>query len=244
MSIVTNMNTKSKGSRQKPGRTTAGGPTMPETASRKPTARKPRGSEVQQPKLPSAASCSNATATMKIRDKLLKRARATKLDSDWLLLVAKRKEVRSMLKDAEIKFVQKKIIECQGKPGAMWKIIRNYAPRAATFMSQADRLNVVSQNTTERVASETPEQRAERLGVLSENAATRIQSETPEQQADRLNVVRQNTTERVPSETAGERERRFVSVRTNLEERIENESVPEREERRERRATKKREKGD
>ena len=82
-----------------------------------------------------------------------------------MLLVAKRKEVKSMLKDAEIKFVRKKILECQGKPGAMWKIIRNYAStsRAATAMSQftkdhrvvADEFNVyftsVGQKTAETV---------------------------------------------------------------------------------------------
>ena len=67
---------------------------------------------------------------MNIRDKLLRRARRTRLESDcmWLILRAKRKEVKRMIRNSEIEFVQNRISECHGKPGAMWKIIRNYAP--------------------------------------------------------------------------------------------------------------------
>jgi hypothetical protein len=45
-----------------------------------------------------------------------------------LILRAKRKEVKRMIRNSEIEFVQNRISECHGKPGAMWKIIRNYAP--------------------------------------------------------------------------------------------------------------------
>ena len=65
---------------------------------------------------------------MNIRDTLLRRARRMRLESDWLILRAKRKEVKRMIRNSEIEFVQNRISECHGKPGAMWKIIRNYAP--------------------------------------------------------------------------------------------------------------------
>ena len=64
------------------------------------------------------------------------------------------------------------------------------------------------------MASETSEQRADRLNVVTQNTTERVASETPEQRADRLNVVRQNTTERAASETAEEREITLPTLRT------------------------------
>jgi hypothetical protein len=40
-----------------------------------------------------------------------------------------------MIRNSEIEFVQNRISECHGKPGAMWKIIRNYAPTSRASAS-------------------------------------------------------------------------------------------------------------
>lgn len=61
-------------------------------------------------------------------NKLLRRARRTRSESNWLALKIKRKEVKKMIRNAELEFVQNKLTECQEKHGAMWKILRNYAP--------------------------------------------------------------------------------------------------------------------
>jgi hypothetical protein len=38
-----------------------------------------------------------------------------------------------MIRNSEIEFVQNRISECHGKPGAMWNIIRNDAPTPRAF---------------------------------------------------------------------------------------------------------------
>jgi hypothetical protein len=65
---------------------------------------------------------------MKKRDHLHRIFRQTRRLDDWSLFKNASNAAKSMLKEAEKSYARNQLQNCEGKPGAIWKVINQYLP--------------------------------------------------------------------------------------------------------------------
>ena len=65
---------------------------------------------------------------MKKRDYLHRIFRQTRRIDDWSLFKNTSNATKSMLKEAEKSYARNQLQNCEGKPGAIWKVINQYLP--------------------------------------------------------------------------------------------------------------------
>ena len=65
---------------------------------------------------------------MKKRDHLHRIFRQTRRLDDWSLFKNASNAAKSMLKEAEKSYARNQVQNCEGKPGAIWKVINQYLP--------------------------------------------------------------------------------------------------------------------